>query len=491
MTSTRSARFVAALVAAIVFALLSASWGELASTDPDRAYHHALSRVAADDGIVRRLPHVVGLHWDEEFVDKEMLFHVVTGLAWRAAGDDGVDVVRVLLGALFVLCAVLAVPRAPALPAAAAVLVLVAVPPEVLTRLLPLRPHVFSMVWLTLLVAALLRRRAGFAFLAGLGFTAAYHAFYVPLAVVVVGGVIVACDDRSPARGDARAFAAGAAGLLAGLVLTPFFPRNLEMVAAVVRLAFAGAGGATAVVAESTRQPVDAWLWSYGALLFVVVAVAVLARRRPPDTDVRWLGAGAALVLALSLANPRAIEPATPLVAVLAVLALTRLVKHPLHALGAGVVVVALLAARSAVDFAREDQRGLAHHMANLDAAARALPAEGAGLVVTCDTYTNNFLLWRRPGLDVLDALEPTFLQRRSPSLDAQRAAVRDAVDVVALEGALADLGAAFFVCELPRTVALARQSTRLVPLWPSPGESRPSWVPPPHAFAVRPPAPR
>ena len=67
--------------------------GRLSLGDPDRYYHFALSRdmVASGQVFLRSVPQVEDLGWGELFVDKEFLFHQLTALGYRIAGDGGVS----------------------------------------------------------------------------------------------------------------------------------------------------------------------------------------------------------------------------------------------------------------------------------------------------------------------------------------------------------------------------------------------------------------
>ena len=67
--------------------------GRLSLGDPDRYYHFALSRdmVASGQVFLRSVPQVEDLGWGELFVDKEFLFHQLTALGYRIAGDGGVE----------------------------------------------------------------------------------------------------------------------------------------------------------------------------------------------------------------------------------------------------------------------------------------------------------------------------------------------------------------------------------------------------------------
>jgi hypothetical protein len=207
------------------------------------------------------------------------------------------------------------------------------------------------------------------------------------------------------------------------------------------------------------------------------------------SSDLAWLVTCAAGLLALSLLNPRAIEYAAPVTAVAAVLAASTLAR-PERAVAALFAAAVPCLAPSALAFAHEDQAGLVAHLDDLDRAVQTLPDDDddAGLVFSCDTYANDFVLWRRPHLHVVDALEPELLERRDPVLAQSRVALRAARDPSAVTAALSTSNARFLLCDDPRVNALAQRAADLVELFPAGGPVRRSWIPPPAVFRLAPP---
>ncbi len=106
-----------------------------------------------------------------------------------------------------------------------------------LYRLMLLRPHVPAIFLFCLRLAAILQRQRPLAVLAVFGFVLSYHAFYVPLLCILLAWPL----RRTAARPDGLWLGWMLTALLAGLLLNPYFPSNLEMAFTHARIAL-GAG---------------------------------------------------------------------------------------------------------------------------------------------------------------------------------------------------------------------------------------------------------
>lgn len=84
---------------ALLLAVCAQRLDRVERTDPDRAYHYAISRMASG-GTVLVVPQVIGLGWDERFDEREWLFHVLCSAGWSLAGERGVDAVCFLLSCI-------------------------------------------------------------------------------------------------------------------------------------------------------------------------------------------------------------------------------------------------------------------------------------------------------------------------------------------------------------------------------------------------------
>nr|MCU0702023.1 hypothetical protein [Myxococcaceae bacterium] len=425
----------------------------------------------------KTLPAVEGIGWHQQYVDKEFLFHVVTWLGWEAGGRAGVVAASGMLGALvvallYVLCRRTLAP----LPASLVVAATVSCP-MFLYRLALVRPHLLAIATTLLLLWAVLRRSVAWALVAGALFALAYHALYVPLAVLGVTAVL----SGRPAW---RAVAAGVAGLALGTVVNPFFPATLETTWMTLTIAASKPAGNTfggelfPITFEELRT-----LYVVPAVMALASAVLLAVRRREPGLRERAVPVALALLFwALTLRTARASEYAIPFTAVAFASVVAREhLRWGLAALVVGVVVNAPLLWRSS----RETQ--LDRYTKRIVDAVEALPREAAGKkVLNCSFTEGEVVLDLRPDVRVVDVLDPTYLER----FDRERHLAR----LRLIDGSAADLrslvvdtfGADYVICGyLPARTRLD-DSPDFVRLRPPPGPPLPLGSGP-YVYAVRP----
>lgn len=485
LASTR-AQDVVALVALAVLSLGGLRlMHERALADADRHFHFAVSRDAAQRGRLTVIPQVEDIGWAESFVDKEYLFHVLTAAGWRLGERRGVEAVAMGL-ALLVVGLLYAAARRFAGPGPSAVLVaaFVASPPFIY-RLALLRPHLFAIAAVLLLVRALLGKEApasrpGWPEVlgagAGLVFALGYHAAYVPLAVL---GVFLVVDAR--ARWPVAA--AALVGLAVGTVLNPYFPDTLRVTWMTLTIATALPSSDTLGV-ELLPLDVKTLVTRYTVPLALAGVAMVLAVRGRAAPGARLRFAVVALALGfwvLCLRSGRAAEYSVPfsLVAAASVLPLVA-VRWSVGAL----VVAVLLQVPVAVQFAQPD--ALDGYTRRIEDAVAALPAEAAGQkVLNCSFTEGAVMLDLRPDVRFVDVLDPTFLALKDP--------VRHQLRRGLLQGQVGDLkelvqerfGAQYVICGYPPARALLDTDPRFVRLRPPPGPPLPPGSGP-YVYALR-----
>ncbi|MDX2013198.1 MAG: hypothetical protein SFW67_23585 [Myxococcaceae bacterium] len=445
--------------------------------DPDRHFHFAVARAWATTGLAKTLPAVEGIGWHQEYVDKEFLFHVVTWLGWEAGERTGVVVASGLLGALVVALLYALSRRAlPPLPAGLVVAAAVSCP-MFLYRLALVRPHLLAIATTLLLLWAVLRRSWPWTLVAGALFALAYHALYVPLAVLGLAAVLLG-------RPAWRAVTAGIAGLALGTVANPFFPATLETTWMTLSIAASKPEGNTfggelfPITFEELRT-----LYVVPAVM-ALASVALLARGRHV-AGLRERAVPVALAVlfwALTLRTARASEYAIPFTAVaFATVAAREQVRWVVVALVAGLAVNAPLLWRSS----RETQ--LDRYTKRIVDAVQALPPEAAGKkVLNCSFTEGEVVLDLRPDVRVVDVLDPTYLERfdRERHLARLRLIDGTAVDVRSL--VVDTFGADYVICGyLPARTRLD-DSPDFVRLRPPPGPPLPLGSGP-YVYAVRP----
>jgi hypothetical protein len=395
--------------------------------DPDRYYHLGLSALIAKQGLLRTLPQVEDLGWGHYFPDKEFLFHAVTGFAQRLGGPDGVMSVVPLAGISLALLLYWALLRV-LTPGRAAAWLLAAMflNPVLLFRMTMLRPHLFAIVFFSLLLVALLRRKGWLAAVAAAGFAMSYHAFYMPMVAIGIAFLLPLQDG--PRLRSAAAWAL--AGLVFGTVLNPYFPSNLVMSAIHLKLAL-GIGTAPGMRSGEEVQPISLLesVFYFGFLLVAVVGAGVLLWRRrlqPSRENAElWLLFLLTLVLtALSLKNSRACEYATPSGIVLVGYCLARIEGSRRVRWLLGVIATLALVQGPASYIFYQDcwLRPQGGDSPAYLAAVQLLPDEATGKkVFNCQWEAGSYLLFARPDVRFVDLLEPAMLWNANPHKYALR----------------------------------------------------------------------
>jgi hypothetical protein len=390
----------------------------LGSIDPDRYYHLGLSRLISQHGLLRTLPQAEDLGWGHYFPDKEFLFHVLTGTADWIGGSVGVLLVVPLLGIGIMVCLYAELSRVVRpLPAAALSTMTPLLSAAFLFRLTILRPHMLAVLFFCLLLSAILHNRPKMAALAAAGFALSYHAFYI---VGMVAGVAWLFRRRL-GPGGAHYWLWCLAGLVAGIILNPYFPSNVVMSWIHLQLAL-GIDPPPGAVSGMEMTPMvwTSFLLVYGFVPASLVAAALAMKFRrmddcPEVTGFWFLFALTLLLAVLAAKSARAMEYAVP-ASILMVGYCARVTGFrwwiPFN-------LVLLLACQgySAELHYRQNWRSPEQGNSVLyPMAISALPADAAGKkVFNCEWESGAYLLLERPDVRFVDLLDPVFLWRASP----------------------------------------------------------------------------
>lgn len=388
----------------------------LGALDPDRYYHIAISRLTAQEGLLRVLPQVEDLGWGRYFPDKEFLFHALTGAAYWLGGVAGVLAVVPLLGLAIVLCLYAEISRVTR-PLAATMIAIVVplITAAFLFRLSLLRPHLLAVFWFCLLLVFILRDKPRWAAVAAGLFALSYHAFFI---VILVAASAWLVRDRT-VRFSRQAWVWTLAGLTAGLVLNPYFPSNLGMGAVHLKLAL-GLGDVPHFDEGFELRPFGAkkLLLSYGFLAFAVVAAWATVRPRWRDDRPLVRGLWFLLVVTggfwiLGIKSPRAMEYATPACMLLLGYA-TALSQWRLWwpaMLAASMVIQGYVAQLHYISQWQPSLSAYGTYAAVLEQVPRR---PGGFKVFNCDWESGSFILMARPDLRFVDLLEPSLLWNAS-----------------------------------------------------------------------------
>lgn len=386
--------------------------------DPDRFYHLGLSQLMAAQGLLRTLPQAEDLAWGKYFPDKEFLFHVLTTGAFKIGGMEGALLVVPLLGVAIVLCLYVNLARVLE-PWRASVFSLLAIllGTAFLFRITLLRPHVLAILFFCLLMTSLLRGRAWLAGLAAAGFALSYHAFYIPLLVIVLAGAIRWPQDIE----DRHAPRWALAGLACGVILNPYFPSTIVMSWSIIKIAL-GIGMPPGLVSGNELQPMGMLeyldFYAFVPLALLATAAVVFSSRVRPSRENAgfwFLTVLCALLALLSFKSARATEYAVPTAILLAGHALARAPRR--WWFGVACLATVAVNAHAASAYYRsvwtEPQEG---YSAWFLTAISLVPQEARGSkVFTCEWMTGSYILFARPDLRFVDLLEPALLWQAAP----------------------------------------------------------------------------
>src|SRR5262245_6411154 len=222
----RRAGVAAAVVwGSIVFAFLQ--WSTPQLVDRDSLYHARYAQLLPERGLSREFPWTQESVWRDGFSDKEFLFHVL--LVPFCRGDDpagGAKVAAWLMG-VGLLAAIAWVLTANGIRAAWFWVFLVpALGNHFLFRMQEVRPAILSLILLLLGLHFLLNSRWKSLAAVGLVYSWTYTAPHL-LAIFALLDALVRWADEG--RFEWRGIAFSAGGVLAGLVIHPYFPNDLRL----------------------------------------------------------------------------------------------------------------------------------------------------------------------------------------------------------------------------------------------------------------------
>lgn len=322
----------------------------------DAYYHIELSKMMLEHGlVVRKFPWTTCSIWSEPFFDKEWLFHVCLVPFVSIFGKfEGARIAIVCFSAIAavswgILLRVLGVKRL----FFALLLILFCTGYTFLGRLILCRPHLFSIIFLPLALAFIVRDKSSltnndkttFSFTKlGLAITSCiYMLSYVgawqiiPIALIFDATRVL---KRSESGGFKLNFILGknllrftlpwaAAGIAAGLLFSPYFPDNLKAIylqtVLVLTAKWFGADGGARVKQASELTPIAAkhiiyyvpLLASFAVLLWHLFKKIGVRRVRPETLAMTAL---ATLYLVVTLLSQRFVEYLAPVSAVATVL---------------------------------------------------------------------------------------------------------------------------------------------------------------------------
>ena len=415
------------LLVTIFLGIASIQDRKLPLRNPDRYYHFAISKMTLEQGVLGSLEQLPDLGWDRHFPEKEFLFHQVTALGYRFGGEAGVVwscriVVAIGLILLFLTIRQYVSP----LTSISILLGLLLLNAHLAFRFAIIRPHTLAVTMFIACVYGVLQRKWILTLLAGAGFGLAYHAFYVPAAFFLV---LAAFEFLSPAdeapllqNTTLRCCAAGLLGIFAALILSPYFPHNIEMAWNHLTYALANEQlSGVHVGAELLPLSADYYLKNFGAhLAIALVSVGILIREMrkstPGQSALATVSTFSLGFIALAIQSPRTADFGAPLTCI--ALALTWQFLPKLKAIRVGILIALLIAVLPSLlpRLLREPDRGVEKISLEILHALEVLPDRKTNRkIFNCDWVLGSFILYARPGYQFVDLLDPRFLLHANP----------------------------------------------------------------------------
>lgn len=477
----------------------------LDTKDPDRYYHLALSKMMVSSGqlFLRSLPQVEDLGWADNFVDKEFLFHQLTAAAYLLGGEAGVDLVPRLCAILGILAFLWFAGLR--LPPVAAVFVtfMVFAAPYSLVRLNMVRPHTLAVLCFILMNIALLSRRPLATAICAALFTLSYHAFYVPIACLLLAGAASFLAGNKAAEWR-RLSAFGIFGVIVGVLVNPYFYGNVEIAMLVARIPGLIKSGITDLNFGRELYPVrsDGFVEVFHLPIALLMAGFFLAGRewKKESAELReqlvplcYLLGISAFFMYLTTQSPRGGEYLAPSVGLLAVYLFKAL---PVKAARFAVVIPLIFGLSQVYVFYRrvhlEAKIDLATPTGNSLAAIAAIPADASGAkvagasgakVYNCEWGRGAYILYARPDLRFIDLLDPSLVYFKHPGAFRARADLRKG-NLANAHGMIRDAAKADFVlCAEPTVVGQLSSDPGFQKIYPPNPSADPSGL---SVFRVR-----
>lgn len=399
----------------VIFLVLQKDFALGTQGDPDLYYHLAISKITAENGLVKSLHQVEDLGWNQNFPEKEFLFHVVAGLAQSAAGEEGVRALPLLFGLAILGSLIFLALQFIELRLA---LVCVAIPifasPLFLFRLYLLRPHLLAILLFIVTLIGLVKSNKILVILTSALFALCYHAFYILLLPLITFAALPGANQRERLKLSVL----GVLGLVIGIFVNPYYPSNILMGLRHLKIALGEFAGQLPYGKELLPLPFDWYLKYYffhcGIAFFAVYRAA--KEHSPTKLSIALL---ASTFLLLTIKSPRAIEYAVPLVCISLATALT-LRRKTLGALG----LFSLITLGIANAFYYQQRAKVptdlmpASDAERILASLEAIPKEdGSKKIFNFEWQLGSYILYKRPDLRFVDLLDPSFLIEHDPDL--------------------------------------------------------------------------
>ncbi len=266
----------------------------------DSYYHAKMARMVLEKGLIHEFPWMYFTFQRDHFMDSYLLFHVYLGLWVKLLPLSPIVAVKlgmlVLIGLIAVMVFRILRTFDPKWAWLGMVLLAAMASSQAYQRLVFVRPHVLSILILLAGIWAILKKK--WWLLGAVSFAYAYS-YSAPHLLTVVAFVASVVFSFSSKRLVWRPFAFSLGGLVAGLVINPYFPHDIKhLYILTFKTALSRVSAPPAELMPLSSWQVLTFNWfSFLALFMAVAAVFVSAKKLSARTLFLFITAGVFFVM--------------------------------------------------------------------------------------------------------------------------------------------------------------------------------------------------
>lgn len=396
-------------------------------SDPDYYYHVALSKQIAASGFPETVPQVKGIGWDILFTDKEYLYHVLTSFFYSWFGEGGLRLASVLTFSICTLALAYQSLKTLGLRLFLLPLFVLALDPYFIRRMIMVRPQTLAVLLFVFILIGFITQRKYLILFSSLFFALSYHGLQIP------GLLIAASLFTSLVAKPAHIRLAGfcVVGLVAGGLLNPYFPGNLELLAQITNILrdtsenLTGVAYGNEIYPWRTSEFLDFSLMSFTVLALAFVSLGHLStssreNHREDYSQMLFLTVALCLFFAVAMITPRGREYLIPCSVLLAIQVLR-------HTPVTGTVLLTLMAVAQVITISPQyevifqSEKAMEPRLAMLEG-LKKLPADEKAHVLNCNWSQSPYLMYTRPNMSFVDILDPSYLMIANKALHEARA---------------------------------------------------------------------
>lgn len=415
----------AAALVVVAYALLVGYYNhKYPAGDPDRFFHYAVSKKITENGsFPKSLPQVEDNGWNEFFVNKAFFFHVIGAAGYAVAQEKGADFISYLFGlATFLLLLWRCGRKMGYLDAALLVIALGILNPYFSPRMTLFRAHVPALFFFCVFLIGVFDLRKWLVFIAAFFFTLTYHPFHMLLPPIVLSLAVNGFQvHRNQKRLALKVAGYGLFGIVVGILVNPYFPGNLfgawdQILIALFYIApEAGVTNGGELAPLSLRQ----FLIAFGPdVLLLLLAVAVFFWKMDWRREKQVFAAFvlALLYWVLTIKTPRGSEYSIPATILVVAYVWSKVPLKSLQKTGILALLLLSTAGYLAHMYQKKPNVALLKYHDSIFEALEKIPSTNQHYkILNCDWYFGSFLIYARPDLHFVDALDARTLQFFDP----------------------------------------------------------------------------